>query len=130
MANGLWSQLFLAASIALAAVPEPTQRQHPAAPAIAMAGLLGIVVSFFWQGIVTAWKVRDELLELDYLNNRPERFVVLYGSVGKFFAITTLGLPFVYGFIALIFASSEKSVGHLFAPTGARRKLGSRSPRT
>jgi hypothetical protein len=100
---GLWSQLVLASAAGFASIPLATRLHHRSALYLSVIGSLVFVVAFFWTGILTITKVRAELFEYDYLNNKPEAFIVLEGPSLKFHAITTLGLPVLFSFMALLF---------------------------
>jgi hypothetical protein len=103
-AHGFWSQLLLASSIALLSIPSPALALDPGAQAIATVGLLGFVICFFWQGIITAWRIRSDMFEFDYLKDRPQMFSVVETPLTKFIVITGLGLPVLVGLINIAFA--------------------------
>jgi hypothetical protein len=94
-AYGLWPQLFLATCIALTSI----SKSDPPPTVVIAVGGLGLVVSIVWQGVVTAWKVKEELFQFDYLADRPTMFVVLQAPRFKFYVVTAFVLPIVINLV-------------------------------
>ena len=102
-AYGLWSQLLLATTASFASIPLATRLHHRSALYLSTVGSLAFLFAFFWVGTLTVTKVRAELFEYDYLNNKPDAFIVLEAPSLKFYAMTILGLPLLFSFLVSLF---------------------------